>query len=239
LTPKLVDIPAGEFWMGCETGRADERPVHRVWVNAIAMSATTVTNCEYQWFAGDTNRGMPEAFSLPAFGNPLQPVVAVSWFDARAYCHWLTRKTRKFFRLPTEAEWEWAIRCGREKALFAWGDEPPEGFDLYRNGWKDERPHVVALQPTNAFGLYDLGDNVHEWCLDWYDPISYAQSVFANPVSTRASLRRSSRGGSWRHRIKVSRCAARSSLPPGSAYTDYGFRVVQAAETLECNLAWS
>lgn len=224
--------------MGCETGRADERPVRRVFVNAVAMGTTTVRNCEYQLFAEETGRAMPQAFVQPEFSHPLQPVIAVSWFDAKAYCCWLTKKTGKSFRLPTEAEWEWAIRCGRERALYAWGDEPPENLELYLNGWRDGRPSVVGLQPPNAFGLHDLGENVHEWCLDWYDAGYYERSSFANPVNSLPGSRRSSRGGSWRHQIKVSRCAARSSLSPEFAYTDYGFRVVQAASDFDSSLAW-
>jgi sulfatase modifying factor 1 len=227
LVPNVVEVPGGEFWMGCDQGRADEQPVHRVWVDGYAMGVTTVTNREYQLFVQETSRNMPEAFQQEAFCQPLQPVVAVSWFDCMAYCQWLTQNTGQFFRLPTEAEWEWAIRCGRDNSLYAWGDESPASFEFYRSGWLDERPHAVGLRTPNAFGLHDLGDNVHEWCLDWYDPDFYWKSQYTNPLNMDPSPRRSSRGGSWRHRIKVSRCAARSSLPPQLGYTDYGFRVVR------------
>ncbi|HWJ46644.1 MAG TPA: SUMF1/EgtB/PvdO family nonheme iron enzyme, partial [Candidatus Udaeobacter sp.] len=81
----------------------------------------------------------------------------------------------------------------------------------------------------NAFGLYDIGDNVHEWCSDWYDPNYYAISTDRNPQGPDQSPlkppRKASRGGSWRHQIKVARCAARSSIPPEFQYADYGFRV--------------
>ncbi|MCI0418975.1 MAG: formylglycine-generating enzyme family protein [Acidobacteria bacterium] len=213
--------------MGCGTGRTDENPVHRVLVDAFAIGATTVTNLQYQLFAKATNEVMPPTSTNASFSDPSQPVVAVTWFGAMAYCRWLTQETGLTFRLPTEAEWEWAVRDRREKALYAWGDEPPETFKLYRTGWQDERPHRVGLQPPNRFGLYDLGDNVHEWCLDWYAPQYYQNSPLRNPVNLTPTARRASRGGSWRHRIKVSRCAARSSLSPSFAYTDYGFRVVQ------------
>lgn len=226
--PKLVEIPGGEFWMGCETGRADENPLHRVWVDLFAMASTTVTNRQYQAFAEATGVLMP--IKEDYFNDPFQPIVAVTWFDAMAYCRWLSSETGQHFRLPTEAEWEWAIRDGREKALYAWGDDPPETFELYRSGWQQPCPHCVGLHPPNRLGLYDLGDNVHEWCLDWYDPDYYRRAPRRNPVNLEVTARRASRGGAWRHRVKVSRCAARSSLSPNFAYADYGFRVVKACE---------
>lgn len=226
----LVEIPAGEFWMGCETGRADENPVHQVYVDAFAMGSTTVTNQQYRLFADATGEVVAPSTSETCFNDPSQPVVAVTWFNAMAYCSWLSRETGHSFRLPTEAEWEWAVRDGRDKALYAWGNDPPETLDRYRTGWREEGPQPVALHPPSRWGLYDLGDNVHEWCLDWYDPEYYSRAPWRNPVNLNPTARRASRGGAWRHRIKVSRCAARSSLSPDFAYTDYSFRVVRAQE---------
>ena len=226
----LVEIPAGEFWMGCETGRADENPVHRVYVDAFAMGATTVTNQQYRLFAEAAGEAVPPAANNPCLNDPSQPVVAVTWFNAMDYCSWLSRETGYSFRLPTEAEWEWAVRDGRDRALYAWGDDPPETLERYSTGSQQQGPHPVALHPPNRLGLYDLGDNVHEWCFDWYDPEYYARAPWRNPVNLDATARRASRGGAWRHRVKVSRCAARSSLSPEFAYTDYGFRVVRAGE---------
>lgn len=228
--PDLVEIPGGEFWMGCEEGRADEKPVHRVSVDAFAMGTTVVTNRQYRSFIDATGESMPSPFGDPCFSDPLQPIVSVTWFNAMDYCRWLSRETGIFFRLPTEAEWEWAIRDGQEKTLYAWGNDPPETFELYRTGWQEHRPRQVALSPPNRLGLYDLGDNVHEWCFDWYDPDYYRRAPRRNPVNLDITARRASRGGAWRHRVKVSRCAARSSLSPTFAYTDYGFRVVRASE---------
>ena len=181
LAMDLVEIPAGEFWMGCETGRADENPVHRVYVDAFAMAATTVTNQQYRLFAEATGDVVPSTASDRFFSDPSQPVVAVTWFKAMAYCGWLSRETGLSFRLPTEAEWEWAVRDGRDKALFAWGDEPPETFERYSTGWEGQGPHPVALYPPNHLGIYDLGDNVHEWCLDWYDPEYYSRAPWVIP----------------------------------------------------------
>ena len=226
----LVEIPAGEFWMGCEAGRADENPVHQVYVDPFAMSTTTVTNQQYRLFAEATGEVVPPTMAEACFNDPSKPVVAVTWFNAMAYCKWLSQETGFSFRLPTEAEWEWAVRDGQHQALYAWGNDPPETIERYRAGWQEEGPQPVALHPPNRFGLYDLGDNVHEWCFDWYDPQYYFRAPWRNPVNLETTARRASRGGAWRHRVKVSRCAARSSLSPGFAYTDYGFRVVRAYE---------
>lgn len=225
--PSLVSVPAGEFMMGCDLGRDDEEPVHEVYVNAFDMGTYTVTNEEYQLFIAQTNREAPESFTDKNFNNLRQPVVGVSWEDAVAYCQWLSRLTNLVYRLPTEAEWEWAVRENRQCKLYSWGDEDPSNFDLYRRGWQDGGPQAVGLQSPNVFGLYNLGDNVHEWCLDWYAPNYYQFSPFQNPMNKKPSSRRSSRGGSWRHHVKVSRCAARSSLHPLFKYADYGFRVVK------------
>ena len=228
MRPALVTIPAGEFQMGCEEGRDDEKPVHSVWVGSFAIGVYTVTNEDYLQFVQETEAEMPATAAEDHFSHPRQPVVAVSWFEAMAYCNWLSLKTDFIFRLPTEAEWERAVRCGQDGKLYSWGNENPESFEICRTGWQDERPQVVGLLSPNSFGIYNLGDNVHEWCLDWYDPNYYHRSPYRNPVNLEPSTRRVSRGGSWRHRIKVSRCAARSSLDPGFKYTDYGFRIVTA-----------
>ena len=224
--PKVVTIPGEEFHMGCEQGRDDEKPVHTVWVDSFAIGAYAVTNEEYLQFVHDTKREISSTDAEERFTDPRQPVVAVNWFEAMDYCQWLSLRTNSVVRLPTEAEWERAARCGQDRMLYSWGNEDPDSFEIYRTGWQDERPQPVSLFSPNTFGIFNLGDNVHEWCMDWYDPKFYERSPSRNPLNLEPSARRSSRGGSWRHRIKVSRCAARSSLDPSFKYTDYGFRIV-------------
>ena len=89
----------------------------------------------------------------------------------------------------------------------------------------------MGLYPPNAYGLYNLGDNVHEWCLDWYNAAYYGCSPERNPRGPDKGSRRASRGGAWRHQVKVTRTAARSSIPPEFKYADYGFRVARSAMT--------
>jgi sulfatase modifying factor 1 len=225
-SPKLVmrRIPEGFFEMGCEAGRDDEKPAHRVWVDAFEFAAFQTTNAEYARFLENTRHPPPALWDAPNFSNPEQPVVAVSWFEAVAYCDWLSRALGKSYRLPTEAEWERAARGGVEGETFPWGNCAPEELPDYARRWKSG-PEPVGLYVPNPYGLYNLGDNVHEWCADWYDAAYYAVSPERNPRGPLSSSRRASRGGSWRHHIKVTRTAARSSIPPELKYADYGFRV--------------
>ena len=224
LEPCLVHIPEGWFLMGSEQGQDNERPVHRVWVDAFQLAACQVANLEYESFLRATGTQTPPLWHDPNFSHPRQPVVAVSWFEAMKYCGWLSAATGRPYRLPSEAEWERAARGGVDGRLFPWGDASPQSLPDYDQRWKTG-PEPVAGHAPNGFGLYDLGENVHEWCSDWYRADYYSVSPDRNPRGPEAGERRASRGGSWRHHIKVTRCAARSSIPPHFQYADYGFRV--------------
>lgn len=223
--PELVLIPAGSFLMGCDQGQESEQPVHRVWLDGFGIAKFPVTNRQYKIYVQDKAAQAPPFWAEPMFGRPEQPVVGVTWDDAMAYCAWLSERDGRFFRLPTEAEWERAARGDREGALYPWGDEPPwerphTGFDVETGG-----PQPVGANEPNDFGLYDMSESVHEWCSDYFGYDYYCHAPERNPQGPPSGQRRASRGGSWRHRIKFSRCAARSSLPPSFKYADYGFRV--------------
>lgn len=223
IEPQVVLIRGGEFAMGCESGADNEKPVRKILVDDFGLARFAVTNLEYSRFVKDTAAESPQCFVDSRFNQPDQPVTSVSWFDAIAYCEWLSEQTGKRYRLPTEAEWERAARGGLERRLYSWGDEPPERqpdyFDLWRSG-----PETVGRRPPNGLGLYDISENIHEWCADWYDPDYYRIAPMRNPLGPDAGARRASRGGSWRHQIKIARVAARSSIPPTFRYADYGFR---------------
>lgn len=223
--PELVRIPEGPFLMGSETGREDERPVHRVWVSAFALGKYPVTNREYACFLQAAGHDLPKGWNDPRFNHPHQPVVAVSWFEATAYCRWLSEVCETSFRLPTEAEWEKAARGGVEGQQYPWGDELPNWMIPYGRGDAVEQPDPVGQDPPNGYGLHNMGDLVHVWCGDWYAADYYRGSASYDPQGPAIGVRRASRGGAWRHRMKVTSCAARSSLPPNRVFTDYGFRV--------------
>lgn len=222
--PEMIIIPAGEFLMGCAVGAANERPVHRVFVDEFSIGRFAITNRLYRSFVEASGHQAPPDWDDPRFNHPEQPVTSVSWFDSTAYCEWLSEKTGTFYRLPTEAEWERAARSGLEGTLFTWGNEAPENQPNYSELWLNG-PEQVGQRSPNGFGLHDMSENVHEWCADWYDERYYFSSPAKNPQGSDAGTRRASRGGSWRHQIKITRVAARSSIPPGFRYSDYGFRV--------------
>ncbi len=226
--PRLIDIPAGWFRMGCDSGQDVERPVHRVFVDAFRLAATQVTVEEYAAFLRATGDTPPPFWHDPNFSKPRLPVVAVSWFEAVSYCDWLSAQTGTRYRLPTEAEWERAARGGVEDRLYPWGDEPPTSRRGYHDRWK-HGPEPVAQSEPNGYGLFEMCENVHEWCSDWFAADYYASSPDRNPHGPDNGTRRASRGGSWRHHIKISRCSARSSIPPEFQYADYGFRLAADA----------
>jgi sulfatase modifying factor 1 len=224
LVPALVRIPEGWFWMGSEAGQDNERPVHPVWIDSFWLAACQVTNSEYARFLEASAVPPPPFWEDSNFHHPQQPVVAVSWFEAVRYGEWLSAVTGRKYRLPTEAEWERAARGDIEGKLFPWGDDPPQSRPDYEKRWKNG-PEPVGRYAANAFGLYDICENVHEWCSDWYQPDYYSVSPDHNPKGPESGVRRASRGGSWRHHIKIARCSARSSIAPEFQYADYGFRV--------------
>jgi formylglycine-generating enzyme len=207
-----VAIPGGEFLMGQENGRDEERPVHRVTVAPFRLCRFQVTNADFAAF-----RPFP-------FDDPRLPVTSVNWFDAVEYCEWLSGEWGIAARLPTEAEWEFAARGGLVQKPYPWGDSPVIERAGYAARWR-EGPEPVATSDPNGYGLFDMCENVHEWCSDWYDPRYYDVSPSENPPGPETGTRKASRGGAWRHHIKIARCAARSSIPPEFRYADYGFRV--------------
>ena len=210
--------------MGDNSGNDDEKPVHPVFLSPFDLGKFTVTNSEFIEFLDANHYDFSRQFLKDT--GPDQPATHINWFDAFAYCRWVSKTSGDHYRLPTEAEWEYAARSGSITNIFPWGtrgwNEKTELHERFKNG-----PEPVGSFEPNEFGLHDMGMNVHEWCLDWYDPLYYGNSPPENPKGPLAGTRRSSRGGSWRHQIKITRCAARSSIPPDYRYADYGFRLLR------------
>jgi sulfatase modifying factor 1 len=220
---EVVSVPAGRLRMGSSGGRPDEQPVHEVELAAFAMGRTPVTRAQYAPFVRVLGQE-PPWWRDPAHADADQPVVGVTWFEACAFAEWLGQTAGGGWRLPTEAEWEWAARGGLEQAPTAWGEAVPEGetpIGPLAAPWR------VAQGRPNGYGLLDMGTIVHEWCLDWYHPRYYEASPRRDPRGPDEGERRASRGGSWRHHVRWSPPSARSSLPPEFRYADYGFRVVR------------
>jgi sulfatase modifying factor 1 len=219
----FVSVPGGAFVMGSAAGRPDETPVHTVEVRAFSLGRTPVTRSQFAPFLAEGNAEPPPWWSDPAFGQSEQPVVGVTWFDAVSFAEWLSTRLGGIHRLPTEAEWERAARGGLLSQETPWGAEiPPQEIP----GGVLGGPWPVGRGQPNGYGLLDMGTIVHEWCSDWYHADYYAVSPRADPRGPKEGERRASRGGSWRHHVRFSPPAARSSLPPHMRYADYGFRIV-------------
>ncbi len=216
--PELVTIPGGEFVMGKDDSRKDEGPAHRVVVGPFRAAVSPLTNAQWVAYGAEP----PPFIDEERFAAPELPVVGISWHDAVAYCDWLATQTGIPYRLPSEAEREFAALGGLPGGDWPWpGDAHPIA------PWIDSRegPHAPREECTNGYGLRCVAENVHEWCSDWYAPDYYAASPAESPRGPADGKRRASRGGSWRHREKVTRINARSSIPPEFRYADYGFRV--------------
>lgn len=212
--------------MGDDRGRHDERPAHLVRLQPFLLAKFPVTNQDYAAYLAATGASEPRFWRLERFNQPLQPVVGVSWFDAVAYCEWLTTTTGQRYHLPTETQREWAALGGRTCARYPWGDQEPSLVGPWARGpLGQDRPVAISEAAPNGYGLCHMADNVHEWCSDWYGRRYYGVSPVDDPRGPADGMRRASRGGAWRHDLRFSRCAARSSLPPHLRYNDYGFRV--------------
>ncbi len=223
----FVPIPAGKFYMGSEGENkdADENPVHRVSItNPFRMSATEVTNAQYEAFEPEHKklRGK-NGFSR----EDDEAVVYISYAEAVAFCDWLAKKEGKPYRLPTEAEWEYACRAGTVNNFWT-GNSLPKAF--HKSQKTARNPVVVSVKvgqtPANSWGLYDMHGNVEEWCLDWYGP--YQAGEQQDPVGRVTGLFRVSRGGSHGTPVQFLRSANRMAMIPEDKNWLVGFRVVEA-----------
>jgi len=214
---KLAYIPAGTFQMGSaadEKGRQNDELRHSVTLTkGFWMGVTEVTQRQWKAIMG----GNPSNFK----GDDL-PVEKISWKQAAEFCKKLSLKEKKNYRLPTEAEWEYACRAGATGAFAGTGD-------INEMGWysanSSGRTHPVAGKKPNGWGLYDMHGNVSEWCGDFYSP-DYPQGPVVDPKGPAKGKYRVIRGGSWSHFNRSSRSAARSSAPASYQQIQTGFRVV-------------
>jgi formylglycine-generating enzyme required for sulfatase activity len=217
LGPKMVVIPAGSFRMGDIQGGGDddEQPVHRVSVGKFAMGVYEVTFAEYDKFAEADGRTKPDD---RGWGRGNRPVINVSWNDATAYTKWLSNQTGKKYRLPTEAEWEYAARAGTETKYW-WGNEIDESKANY--DWNLSKTSPVGNYKANQFGLYDTVGNVWEWTCSEYEGKYNGKEKQCVTTANRLSLR----GGSWDDDAWFVRSAYRVRLTPTDRIFVVGFRV--------------
>ena len=228
--PEMVYIPPGTFTMGSDGSGygQDEAPKHEVTISkGFRMSTTEITNLQYEQFrpAHKELRGK-DGFS----SGDDEAVVFVSWYDARSYCKWLSEKTGRHFRLPTEAEWEYACRAGTVTEYNTGDSLPPAALKHQKT---ERNLHQISLEvaqgEANAFGLYDMHGNVEEWCLDWYGP--YSGKAAKDPAGPREGLFRVTRGGSHNTPVEYLRSANRSAAIAGDMHSQIGFRIVESTHT--------
>ena len=220
LLSNMIDVRGGTFKMGAtsEQGRDatdDEKPVHTVTVSSFCMGKYEVTQREWKAVMGSN----PSKFK----GDNL-PVENVSWNDCQEFIRKLNSLTGKSFRLPTEAEWEYAARGGNKSQGYKYsGSNKLDNVGWYYDN-SGSTTHEVGTKSPNELGLYDMSGNVFEWCGDWYG--GYSSSGQTDPMGPSSGSRRVNRGGSWNYNVGVCLVSFRNRSTPGDGYVDLGFRLV-------------
>jgi formylglycine-generating enzyme required for sulfatase activity len=246
--PQMVRIPAGTFLMGSTKEQAEkaiidgldrdvaesEQPQHTVELPEYSIGKYPVTNREYQAFIRDANYKPPRGWHGDQFPSEKggHPVVNVSWDDAVVYCQWLSEKSGKPYRLPTEAEWEKAARCKseNESLVYPWGNTFDSKNANTNESYIGDTSDVGKFSPQgdSPYGCADMAGNVWEWCNDWYDENEYKQrqsSSVKDPQGPQKGDARVWRGGSFVLGPRNVRCAYRDADFPNFLFSGGGFRV--------------
>lgn len=222
--PEMITVEGGTFTMGDTEmeGEEDEQPSHEVILKTFKIAKTETTVAQWKTYCNATGRSMPEAPSWGWIDN--HPIVNVNYSDAVGYCDWLSDKTGNLYRLPTEAEWEYAARGGKLSKGFKYSG----GQSLDMTGWyeanSNKRTQPVAQKRANELGIYDMSGNVWEWCKDWYG--AYSAETQTNPKGAASGSYRVLRGGCWYSSATYCRVAYRYIYVPAYRGTHGGFRVV-------------
>lgn len=252
---EMVALQGGTFDMGCTSEQgggcnSDEKPAHQVTVSDFYLCKYEVTNRQYCAFLnakGNQTEGWKEWIDLNGSwgggkrriyrsgrtfyvesGYEDYPVIYVSWYGAKAYCDWLSSKTGKRYRLPTEAEWEYAARGGAKSRGYKYAGSNNIDEVAWYNGNSGNKTHPVGGKLPNELGLYDMSGNVWEWCHDWYG--EYSSSPATNPQGPNNGPYRVLRGGSWFSIAPYCRLAIRHNLTPVNGGNDLGFRLALSSE---------
>lgn len=225
----MILIPAGEFVMGSEDGGFDEKPQHRVYLDAFQINKFEVTHLYYDEFVRATGHRSPFSRylkNIESFSDQNQPVVYVTWEDADAYCRWRGE------RLPTEAEWEKASR-GVNGNAWPWGDERQPIFANFMGA--EDQAHYTAIvgsfeHDKSPYGIYDMAGNVREWVQDWYEEQYYRHAPDRNPKGPQEGEMKTLRGGSWNDSHLSGRTSARMKMFPDYRDTTVGFRCAKSVD---------
>ena len=224
--PEMVVIPAGKFKMGSNRGRTNEKPVREVMIaKAFSMSVAEITFNQWEVCVQSGVCSTPDDHR---WGRSRRPVINITWGEANTFIKFLRKRTGKIYRMPTEAEWEYAARAGT-RTRYWWGNKPGKNRANCRKCGTEfhKRSAPVKSFKANAFGLYDMNGNVWEWVQDcfWQD---YAGApVDGAPREGDDCRRRTVRGGSWYYIAKLMTSAYRTSFPPSNASYNIGIRLVR------------
>ncbi len=229
ILPDLATIPGGRLLMG--RPKCPPRPgLVWIWhsgksvrVPRFSLARTHVTNAEYRVFLADTGAPKPSHIDREGFNADRQPVIGISWDDATAYCAWLAAKTGRPYRLPRDAEYEYAARGGRSGTIFPWGDALDPRFACF-GGHAAPRP--VGSYPANGFGLHDMVGNVWAWCSEKFEEVSAGLKASNKPTGLDPAGNRVLRGGSYMtcHYLNLW-IAYRHEDPPDLRHESIGFRL--------------
>ncbi len=226
--PVMLMIAGGEFTMGSDRNQisADERPAHKVVLQDFAISRNEVTFEEYDRFAQATGRPLPDD---NGWGRGRRPVINVTWADASAYARWLAARTGKKYRLPSEAEWEFAASGGSD-SIYWWGYEIEKGrancFDC-GSGWDQKSTAPVGRFGPNGFGVHDTAGNVREWVRDCYHGSYEGAPTDGSAWEESGCKERVVRGGAYDKPAESMRSTWRGHLKPDTSLPMLGFRLVQ------------
>jgi formylglycine-generating enzyme required for sulfatase activity len=225
----MVMLDGGSFQMGYNSlSGEDFSPAHPVSVKPFMMGAHEVTFLEYDRFARATGRPPPDDHG---WGRGSRPVVGVTWDDAQAYALWLSQQTNRRYRLPTEAEWEFAARAGTN-GPFWWGFEPEQNravcFDC-RSQWDNRSTAPVMSFPSNPFGLYESAGNAMEWVADCYHPNYPGAPADGGARLDGTCSTRVARGGAFNKPASSMRVYVRTHFAPDTTLPMLGFRIARDA----------
>ena len=239
ISESMVYVEGGTFQMGGNQSE-DEKPIHTVTVSRFYISKYEVTFNEYDAFCDATGRTKPQIFDQPKGKHPM---LSLSWYDAVEYCNWRSQKEglppcytisgnnvtcnfkAKGYRLPIEAEWEYAARGGKESRGYTYSGSNIAGDVGWYNGNSGNKPHPVGKNQANELGIHDMSGNVLEWCWDWYDENYYTSSPSIDPRGPTSGDQRVLRGGCWYFPDNLLRTAFRCRSSPDSGNYSGGFRL--------------
>jgi len=260
---EMVRISGGTFEMGSKIGESYEKPIHTVTISTFYMGKYEVTVEQFQEFINETgqlttadidggsfiiidetvSKQSGVNWSCDAEGKKRlkneynHPVIHVSWFDCVEYCKWLSRKTGKNYRLPTEAEWEYTAGNAAKHTRYSWGNDYPDGKggnlankflrgNLLNDGYVFTSP--VGSYNPNELGVYDMTGNVSEYCSDWFDKKYYKSSPSNDPQGPSTGILRVIRGGCWGNDWYAGRSSYRVYIDPRARTSIIGFRIARS-----------